>query len=115
MTSQIQTQIMTLSSLDSELIFDSTHLIMNYLKLNSFNANCFSETTIQILEEIKNLKNKNISPQELQTHTAFASNYFTLLAKQEKAIDVIAQIISSFPNSDFGLFLAVILRKHLIN
>ena len=115
MTSQITTQIMTLSSLDSELIFDSTHLIMNYLKLNSFNANCFSETTIQISEEIKNLKNKNISPQELQTHTAFASNYFTLLAKQEKAIDVIAQIISSFPNSDFGLFLAVILRKHLIN
>jgi len=115
MTSQIKTPIITLTSLDSELVFDSTHLIMNYLKLNSFNVNCFSETAIQISQEIQNIKTKNISPQELQSHTAFASNYFNLLANQENAIDVISQIISSFPNSDFGLFLAIILRKHLIN
>ena len=115
MTSKIKTPIITLTSLDSELVFDSTHLIMNYLKLNSFNINCFSETTIQISEEIQNIKTKNISPQELQSYTAFASNYFNLLANQENAIDVISQIISSFPNSDFGLFLAIILRKHLIN
>ncbi len=74
MNSQNKSQMMTVSSLDSELIFDVDHLLMNYLKLNSFNQNCFSETTILISEEMK-----NILPQSYQSHTSFATKYFTLL------------------------------------
>ena len=92
MNTQNQNQIMILSSLDSELIFDTNHILMNYLKLNAFNINCFSETTIQVSEEIQNLKNKNIPTQELQTYTSFASKYFTLLTSQENAIDIISPI-----------------------
>ena len=46
MTSQIQNQMTSLSSLDTNLVFDINHIIMNYLKLNSFNPKCFSDTTI---------------------------------------------------------------------
>lgn len=115
MNTQSQNQLMILSSLDSELIFDTNHILMNYLKLNTFNINCFSETTIQVSEEINSIKNKNIPTQELQTYTSFASKYFTLLTSQDNAIDIISPIISLFPNSDFGLFLSVVLEKHIIN
>ena len=111
MNTQSQNQKIILSSLDSDLIFDLNHIIMNYLKFNSFNKSCFSETTIQISEEI----NKTLSPQEIQSHTSFASDYFTLLTKQENIIDIIVPIISNFTNSDFSLFLAIILGKHIIN
>ena len=78
MTSQIQNQsTMLISSIDSELIFDIEHLIMNYLKLNSFNKNCFSSTTIQISDSIN-----TIQFQSYQSHTAFASKYFALLTDQ---------------------------------
>lgn len=111
MTTQIQSQsTMLISSIDSELIFDIEHLIMNYLKLNSFNKNCFSSTTIQISDSIN-----TIPVQSYQSHTAFASKYFALLTDQENAIDIISPIISNFPNSEFGLFLSVILGKHMIN
>ena len=115
MTSQIQNQMTSLSSLDTNLVFDINHIIMNYLKLNSFNPKCFSDTTIQMSEEISNIKNKNISPEEYQIHISFASNYFTLLISQENAIDVIPPIISNYPNSELGLFLSNILEKHIIN
>ena len=88
---------------------------MNYLKMNSFNQNCLADTTIQITEEIINIKNKNIPPKELQSHTSFANNYFTLLISQENAIDIITPIISNFPNSNLSLFLSLILVKHIIN
>ena len=91
MNSQNKSQMMTVSSLDSELIFDVDHLLMNYLKLNSFNQNCFSETTILISEEMK-----NILPQSYQSHTSFATKYFTLLIEQNNAIDIISPIISYF-------------------
>ena len=110
MNSQNKSQMMTVSSLDSELIFDVDHLLMNYLKLNSFNQNCFSETTILISEEMK-----NILPQSYQSHTSFATKYFTLLIEQNNAIDIISPIISYFPNSDLSFFLSVILGKHMIN
>ena len=84
---------------------------MNYLKLNSFNINCFADTTIQVSDKVQN----NISSQELQTFTAFASNYFTLLANEDNTIDIISPLISSFPNSNLGLFLAISLGKHIIN
>ena len=115
MTSQIQNQMTSLSSLDTNLVFDINHIIMNYLKLNSLNPKCFSDTTIQMSEEISNIENKNISPEEYQTHISFASNYFTLLISQENAIDVIPPIISNYPNSELGLFLSNILEKHIIN
>ena len=115
MTSQIQNQMTSLSSLDTNLVFDINHIIMNYLKLNSFNLKCFSDTTIQMSEEISNIKSKNISPEEYQIHISFASNYFTLLISQENAIDVIPPIISNYTNSELGLFLSNILEKHIIN
>ena len=111
MNSQSQNQAMLVSSIDSLLIFDTYHILMNYLKLNSFNINCFSDTTIQVSDKVQN----NMSSQELQTFTAFASNYFTLLANEDNAIDIISPLISSFPNSNLGLFLAIILGKHIIN
>ena len=110
MNSQNQNQMITVSSIDSELVFDIEHLLINYLKLNSFNTDCFAETKIQISEEIK-----NISPQTYQSHISFASKYFTLLIDQENAIDIISPIISNFPNSELSLFLSVILGKHMIN
>lgn len=110
MNSQTQTQEMIINSLDAELIFDTKHLLMNYLKFNSFNEKCFTDTTIQVSPEIKNLP-----PQSTQSSTAFASKYFTLLASQENAIDIISPIISNFPNSELGLFLSILLEKHLIN
>ena len=90
MNSQTQTQEMIINSLDAELIFDTKHLLMNYLKFNSFNEKCFTDTTIQVSPEIKNLP-----PQSTQSSTAFASKYFTLLASQENAIDIISPIISN--------------------
>ena len=110
MNSQTQTQEMIINSLDAELIFDTKHLLMNYLKFNSFNEKCFTDTTIQVSPEIKNLP-----PQSTQSSTAFASKYFTLLASKENAIDIISPIISNFPNSELGLFLSILLEKHLIN
>ena len=110
MNSQSQTQSITISSLDSELIFDTNHLFQNYLKLNRFREDCLSETTIQISSEIM-----NIPIQSVESHAKFASNYFELLKSQKNIIDLIAPIISNFSNSQLGLFFSVILRTHMLD
>ena len=115
MTTQLPNQSMTLSSLDSELIFDANHILLNYFKFNTLNPSCFSDTTIQIPEEFHSIKKKGISPEEISKHNAFANKYFTLLTSKENAIEIISPIISQFPNSNLGLFLATILSKHIIN
>ena len=110
MNSQFQTQSIIISSLDSEYIFDTNHLLMNYLKLNRFNKDCLSETTIQISTEMMDIPLQSIEP-----NAKFASNYFELLKGQKNVIDLIAPIISNFPNSQIGLFFALILRTHMLD
>lgn len=47
-----QSQSFTISAIDDELIYDTNHILMNYLKMNNFSPNCFSETNIQISKSI---------------------------------------------------------------
>ena len=58
----MQNQMILLSSLDTNLVFDINHIIMNYLKMNSFNPNCLADTTIQIAEEIINIRRELLEP-----------------------------------------------------
>ena len=112
MTSENQSISISITNIDSETIFDTEHVLMNYLKLNSFSQSCFSNTNIVLTPEIKN-RLQNL-PQELNTYTSFASKYFTIFVSQDNAIDIISPLISNFPNSDLGLFLSIILGKHIM-
>ena len=112
MTSENQSISISIANIDSETIFDTEHVLMNYLKLNSFSQSCFSSTNIVLTPEIKN-RLQNL-PQELNTYTSFASKYFTIFVSQDNAIDIISPLISNFPNSDLGLFLSIILGKHIM-
>ena len=52
MNSQQQSQSFTISQIDNEFIFDTNHILMNYLKMYSLSSTCFSETTIHISQSI---------------------------------------------------------------
>ena len=99
-----------LEKFDDEIIFDQEHIIMNYLKMNN-NPECLKNTNIQLSQNIvsalTNIKfNKNSQK--------FASDFFEKLNLSPLALDLFSPIISSFPNSDLGLFLAVMLNKNCI-
>ena len=115
MTTQTHTSVITLSNIDSELILDTEHVLMNYLKLNGFKENCFSNTNILLSQELQN-KVKFIiqDSKDINTYTSFASNYFTVFISKDNAIDIISPLINSFPNSDLCHFLAILLGKHII-
>ena len=99
-----------LEKMDDEFIFDTEHIIMNYLKMNNFNPECFKGTNIQISQNIISIQ-KNI---DIQNSQKFSSDYFLQLIQSPFALDLISPFISSFPNSDLGLFMAVILTKNCI-
>ena len=105
-------QSMTIAQIDNELIYDTNHILMNYLKMQSFSQNCFSETNITISESIKNTA---LNQEIIQEYNKFSIKYFTLFSVQENAIDILCPLISSYPNSEFGLFLAILLHKHILD
>ena len=101
----------TIEKIDNELIFDIEHIIMNYIKMNNFNSDCLKNTNIQISQNIiSTVKN----PEFISNSNKFASNYFISLTKKENIIDLLSPIISNYPTSDLALFLAVILKQHII-
>ena len=102
----------TLEKIDNELIFDTEHIIMNYLKMNNFNPDSLKDTNIQISNNI--ISNKNNS-EYLSSSNKFASKYFLELSNKDNIIDLFAPLISNYPNSELGLFLAVLLQKHVID
>ena len=106
-----QSQSFTISAIDDELIYDTNHILMNYLKMNNFSPNCFSETNIQIS---KSILNSSISAEIKKNYSQFSNEYFTKLYSCENAIDLLSPLISNYPNSDFGLFLSVLLNNHVI-
>ena len=102
----------TIEKIDNELIFDIEHIIMNYIKMNNFSLDCLKGTNIQISQNIlSNMKN----PEYTTNSNKFSNNYFLQLSNKENMIDYISPIISNYPNSDIGLFSAVLLKEHLIN
>ena len=103
---------MTITQIDDELIYDTYHILMNYLKMNSFSSNCFSETDIKVSQSIIN---STLSSQSIQNYNQFSTKYFTLFTSEEKAIDLMFPLISNYPNSELGLFLSVLLNKHVID
>lgn len=102
----------TLESIDNELIFDTKHIIMNYLKMNNFNPDCLKDTNIQISNNIYSNKNNS---EFISSSNKFASKYFLELSTKDNIIDLFAPLISNYPNSELGLFLAVLLQKHVID
>ena len=99
-----------LEKIDDEVIFDQEHIIMNYLKMYT-NPECLKNTNIQlsqnVLSALENIKfNKNSQK--------FASDFFEKLNLSPLALDLYSPIISSFPNSNLGLFLAVMLNKNCL-
>ena len=107
-----QSQSFTISAIDDELIYDTNHILMNYLKMNNFSPNCFSETNIQISQSILD---SSISAEIKKNYNQFSTKYFTQLSSSENVIDLLSPLISNYPNSDFGLFLSVILNNHVID
>ena len=105
-------QSFTITQIDDELIYDTNHILMNYLKMQSFSQNCFSETNINIS---KSLIDGCLNQERIQEYNKFSTKYFTLFSLQENVIDVVSPLISSYPNSEFGLFLAIILNKHILD
>ena len=102
----------TLESIDNELIFDTKHIIMNYLKMNNFNPDCLKDTNIQISNNIYSNKNNS---EFISSSNKFASKYFLELSTKDNIIDLFAPLISNYPNSELGLFLAVLLQKHVLD
>lgn len=102
----------TIESIDNELIFDTKHIIMNYLKMNNFNPDCLKDTNIQISNNIYSNKNNS---EFISSSNKFASKYFLELSSKDNIIDLFAPLISNYPNSELGLFLAVLLQKHVID
>ena len=111
MNPQQQSQFLTITQIDNELIFDLNHILMNYLKMNSFSGNCFSGTNIQISPTIMS---STFPQEEIKKYNQFSTKYFTLFLNYENAIDILSPLISTYSNSEFGLFLATILNKHMI-
>ena len=102
----------TLENIDNELIFDTEHIIMNYLKMNNFNPDCLNEINIQISNNI--MSNKNNS-EYISSSNKFASKYFQELSTKDNIIDLFTPLISNYPNSELGLFLTVLLQNHVID
>ena len=102
----------TIESIDNELIFDTKHIIMNYLKMNNFNPDCLKDINIQISNNIYSNKNNS---EFISSSNKFASKYFLELSSKDNIIDLFAPLISNYPNSELGLFLAVLLQKHVID
>ena len=100
-----------LGKIDDEFIFDQEHIIMNYLKMNNFNQECLKGTNIQLSQNI--FSNLQI-PNFLQNSQKFASGFFTKLTFSPLTLDLFSPFISSFPNSDLGLFLTVLLKQNFI-
>ena len=102
----------TIENIDNELIFDIEHIIMNYIKMNNFNSDCLKGTNIQISPNLLS----NINNTEYTSNSnKFASNFFLQLTKTDNVIDLLSPIISNYPNSELGLFLAILLKKHVID
>jgi len=78
----------------------------------NFLLNCFSETYIQISQSIVD---SFISAETILNYNQFSTKYFRELSSSEKVIDLLSPLISSYPNSDFDLFLSVILKNHVID
>ena len=100
-----------LEKIDDEFIFDQEHIIMNYLKLNNFNKESFKGTNIQFTQNI--FSNLQI-PNYLWNSQKFANEFFSKLSLSPLTLDLLSPFISSFPNSDLGLFLAVLLKNNFI-
>ena len=111
MNPQEQSQPLTITQIDNELIYDKNHIVMNYLIMNSFSQNCFSNTNIKISPSISN---SSLSPEEIQNFNKSSTKYYTSFLQCENAIDVLYPMILEYHNSEFGLFLATILKKHII-
>ena len=107
-----QSQSLEVTKIDDELIYDIDHILMNYLKLNLFSSQCFSDTTIQISSSIKNT---SLTQEQIQSYNKFATKYFTLFKAHEEVVDILSYLISNYPNSNFGLFLSSILNNHIID
>ena len=105
-----QSQSMVITCIDDELIYDTEHILMNYLKMNSFSKNCFTDTNITISSSILNV---NLSRESIQKYNQFSTKYFTLFLTHENVIEILAPLISNYPNSELCLFLSTILNKHM--
>ena len=112
MNSKQQSTSIEITSIDDELIYDTEHILMNYLKMLSFSKNCFVDTNITISPSILNA---NLPQELIQKYNQFSTKYFTLLLTYDNAIDVLSPLISNYPNSELGLFLSTILNKHMID
>ena len=112
MNSQQQSQTMEITRIDDELIYDREHILMNYLKMQSFSKNCFQDTNITISPSILNT---SLPPESVQKYNQFSTKYFTLFLKYDDAIEILSPLIINYPNSEFGLFLSTILNKHMID
>ena len=102
---------LNLEKIDDEPIFDAEHIIMNYLKMNTFNPACLKGTNIQISQNILSYSsNQNY----VQNSQKFASNYFNKLTESPQALDLLSPFITAFPNSDLALFLIILLKQNFI-
>ena len=99
-----------LEKIDDEIIFDQEHIIMNYFRLYNNNPESLKNTNIQISQNIfSSFSNINVNNSQ-----KFASDFFDKLSLSPLALELVSPIISSFPNSDLGLFLTVFLKKNFI-
>ena len=102
---------LNLEKVDDEIIFDTEHIIMNYLKMNDFKQESLKGTEFQISPNLLfNLKNSNHN----QNFQQFASNYFNKLTESPLALELLSPFISSFPKSNLGLFATVLLTKNFM-
>ena len=111
MNPQEQSQSLAITQIDNELIYDKEHILMNYLKMNSFSQNCFSNTNIKISPSILNA---SFPSETVQNFNQFSTKYFTLFLQYENAIDILCPMILDYHNSEFGLFLTTVLKNHVI-
>ena len=99
-----------LEKIDDEIIFDQEHIIMNYFRLYNNNPESLKNINIQISQNIfSSFSNINVNNSQ-----KFASDFFDKLSLSPLALELVSPIISSFPNSDLGLFLTVFLKKNFI-
>ena len=103
---------LNLEKIDDEPIFDTEHIIMNYLKMNNLNPDCLKGTNIQISQNILITYSQNQN--YIQNSQKFASNYFSKLNESPQALDLLSPFISSFPNSDLALFLIILIKQNFI-
>ena len=106
-----KSQSWTITQIDNEFIYDKNHILMNYLKMNSFSQNCFANTNIKTSLSISNF---TFPTETIQNFNRFSTKYFTLFLQCENAIDLLCPMILDYHNSEFGLFLATVLKNHMI-